>query len=107
MIVFAIRQKSTGFYLPNVKGRKGGTYVTPKADCIPRLFKQERSAKVCLNWWLRGEVQAELETDEWSREQYSSGPGDVKPVPSRIPEDMEVVKMCLAEVTFLPKGGFS
>lgn len=87
--MFAIRQKSTGYWMPNYPGRAGGTWMEPKAAAIPRLFHRKQDAQNALDWWLRGEAR-------W--EKTSSGPDfdegwDLMShkVPGRSADDMEIV----------------
>jgi hypothetical protein len=53
---FAIRQKSTGKFLPASKRRAGFTNDVPcdGADTPPRLFGKSAGAKNALRWWLTG-----------------------------------------------------
>jgi hypothetical protein len=58
MIAYAIRQISTGFYLPQKKRKRGFTNDEP-VDCnigkiLPRLFSKIGPAKVALFYWLQG-----------------------------------------------------
>jgi len=92
---WAIRQRSTGHYIPAPKGRggRGGTHEEP-CDPLspggePRLFCTEHAAKVALTCWLNGKVTVSIYSDDWI-----SGYGEswhVEPVPSRNRDDMEVV----------------
>lgn len=61
--MFAIRQKSTGWWMPPFPGRAGGTHVEPKADAIPRIFRREQDAKAALDWWLEGKVTTRYYAD--------------------------------------------
>jgi len=55
---WAIRQQSTGYYMPSAKGRHGtgGTELEPGPTKTPRLFDTERAAKIALNYWLQGKA---------------------------------------------------
>lgn len=92
---YAIRQKSTGFYLPAPRGRggRGGTHVEPCAADTPgyepRLFHTMHAARVALTYWLAGRVTVSSYTDGWSGEYDESW--YVEPVPGRVRDDMEVV----------------
>jgi len=89
--LYAIRQKSTGFYLPYPAGSsgRGGTHVEPVSplQSNPRLFTLERAAKSSLTYWLGGKISVHHsdyggEYDEtWS----------TKFVASRRADDMEVI----------------
>lgn len=95
MQLFAIRHKPTGFFLPQHKGRAGGSWIEPTESALPKLFHEERHAKGFLTTWLRGGVTArEYQTFE--------GNYDVDivetPQPHRRREDMEIVALRLEEV---------
>lgn len=88
--MFAIRQKSTGWWMPPYSGRAGATWVEPTADAIPRLFKTKAQASSSLHWWLSGQVRATYDYNgEWD--------GDLvyTPVEWRKADDMEVVKVSI------------
>jgi len=94
-ILYAIRHKPTGHFLPQSKRRRGFTNDEPCPYPLPRLFVREQDAKVALTWWLRGITEAE-----------GHGPFDgpdfddgltTTPVPGRKAEDMEIVPMVLSE----------
>jgi hypothetical protein len=59
MSFWAIRQASTGSYLPLFQGRqtRGFTHAEPDDFLPPRLFGTPNSARVALTWWLRGPVR--------------------------------------------------
>ena len=91
VMAYAIRQKSTGYYLPaHVRG-KAFSFDVPKAG-LPRLFATHKSAALALNAWLKG---------EWKPHVSSNGPDydsydvwyEPKPVAGRDPTDMEVVQV--------------
>lgn len=98
--LYAIRQKSTGFMLPEPKGRlgRGGSHVEP-VDCSgngpnPRLFKTAFAARCALTQWLRGKHVAtvEWEQESWEHPSYQvEGLPEIIPQPHRVKEDMEVV----------------
>lgn len=99
---WAIKHKPTGHYLPVPRGRmgRGGSFTEP---CKPepgvlntqaRLFDTKRSADNCLSQWLRGEHHGVFEYEEGYT--YTVG-ADVKPVASRVREDMEVVEVKIVE----------
>lgn len=101
MVFYAIRQKSTGSFLPQRKSRKGFTHTEPSSGDIPRLFKRPSDAQNALNYWLAGKMQWQKVEDTWM------GPGEWSvetfPQPRRDKADMEVVQVCMD----LPRNGFN
>lgn len=97
--VWAIRQKSTGHFLPHFKGRAGGSWVEPTPDCVPRLFRSARDARLSLGRWLEGHYKMTYTNrsgdifgeDEWQEL-------EVTPVEGRTSDDMEIVEFELVEV---------
>lgn len=92
MILFAIRHKPTGLYLPRIQSR-GSTHHEPTAPLKQaRLFHRERDARGFLTVWLQGK-----------QTQYQTYEGDydieihLTPVPTRKREEMEVVAFKLTE----------
>lgn len=87
---FAIRQISTGAFLPSVASY-GFTRQEPSFTHPPRLFKDKSNATQALQWWLKGEAY------EHSRfiEDDMGGTRDVEirvvPRRDRNPNDFEVV----------------
>ncbi len=82
LTVFAIKQRSTGFYLPTAQsGQKGGTWAEPTEGAPPKLFKRAHHAHGFLTVWLRGG-------------QLSSR---LVPQSHRDRDDMEVVALALVE----------
>jgi hypothetical protein len=95
MIAWAIRQKSTGLFMPSARSngkRRGFTHDEPTGG-PPRLFKLERYAKSALKAWLSGEMVESGGYDSWTGE-YDIDV-KVKPRPERKAEDMEVVKVSI------------
>lgn len=90
MILYAIRQKSTGFYLPSSKYKKGYTndVPEPKEVKIPRLFSSHKNAHLALYNWLRG---VQVVTYNWEGE--FNGCKVKEPKIPRRPEDMEIVEI--------------
>lgn len=86
--LYAIRQKSTGFYLPYTE--KAHSYSEPKPTKHPRLFPSYKSAAAALTQWLRGHHRCDWNSDEGL---IFAG---VDPVAGRVREDMEVVEMELS-----------
>lgn len=105
---WAIRQKSTGHYFPEVGPRMGYTGSTPidmgegSAFC-PRLFASEAAGKRALTWWLKGITHVMRtgsidwgDIDEtWHTEMPVEEPGF--PHVERKREDFEVVPLLLTE----------
>lgn len=95
---WAIRQNSTGYFLPARKNGRGYSFDEPTKDCFPRLFKSELSATRALSAWLRGTWdQPVYDHDEWSHSDYKVAAEPTK-VDSRNPHDMEIVEFVLFEV---------
>jgi hypothetical protein len=95
--VWAIRQKSTRFFLPARKGGRGYSFDEPTKDCFPRLFKSELSASRALSAWLRGTWdQPVYDHDEWSHTDYKVAAEPTK-VEGRDPADMEIVEFVIFE----------
>lgn len=92
-VLYAIRHKPTGAYLPmRWESRRGYSHDEPIPGAVPRLFKNEKAAKAALKAWLAG---------TWTRHVSQTYYGEydeileTKPVESRKAEEMEVVKMWL------------
>lgn len=98
MQVWAIRQKSTGYYLPILKGRAGGSWLEPTPDCLPRLFTSERNAKLALRAWLEGHWKTVSTMSSYENFDYDDIELTIVPVQGRSAEDMEVVPLNLVEV---------
>jgi hypothetical protein len=94
---WAIRQKSTGAYLPARKNGRGYSFDEPGFG-FPRLFKSERSARNALTAWLQGEWKLEWHTkydDAWGPDDYQTLVQNK--VETRDASDMEIVKFLLVE----------
>lgn len=92
MKLYAIRQKSTGFYLPHSPSHRGNTWTEPEADVVPRLYIRMATAKRVLSWWLRGSYATKIDPQSWS------GCGvEHFPQPHRSAADMEIVQLELQE----------
>jgi hypothetical protein len=85
---YAIRQKSTCYFLPAGRGR-GFTCDEPMDlnSAPPRLFRSQNGAKQALRWWLQGETSVSLR-DGWGDEDWNTRPRE-----DRKAEDMEIVKV--------------
>lgn len=91
MIFYAIRQISTGHFMPNYgsrKGRGGWTNDTPQSmsEVAPRLFVKRHLAATALKWWLKGETWQDI-----------GGGQTTRACPERQASDMEIVIMELCE----------
>lgn len=99
--LYAIRQKSTGFYMPAPNGRqgRGGSHMEPceMHGEYPRLFTTERAAKSALGLWLLGKFYGRkhevMHAGDFMPEieEYI----DVVPQPNRSRDDMEIVAVRL------------
>lgn len=94
---WAIRQKSTGAFLPARKNGRGYSFDEPSFG-FPRLFKSELSASRALSAWLRGTWDKPVyDHDEWGDDyQVANEPTKVD---GRDPNDMEIVEFTLFEVS--------
>lgn len=103
--LYAIRQKSTGYYLPEPNGKagRGGSHTepVPEEHYTVRLFKTKLSAKRALTSWLQGKHVSVIgyQSDHWGGKTYSYQEGvEIKPQPHRVKTDMEVVSIQLTLV---------
>lgn len=98
MKVYAVRQKSTGLFIPRLETgkRRGGSYTEPTDEREPRIFHNRLAARSFLGNWLQGKFQVHTP-------QYSSGFEPPEPEltvvkqPQRKKEDMEIVEFSLRE----------
>lgn len=83
--MYAIREHGTNNFLPEINGR-GNSFVnpTPIDKSKPRLFPQERNARIALSHWRKGE----LHTD---RSDLGNEHTTLKPRPDRLVLNMVVV----------------
>ena len=89
MIFYAIREKSTGFFMPQLRKRKGYTGTEPQkmGDTVPRLFTTRTGASNSLRWWLDGIHIVHYSEDgdeDWDTRQ---------PDTPRLKDNMEIVEM--------------
>lgn len=97
---YAIRQVSTGYFLPmRWKQARGYTHDDPTPDCFPRLFRTHKSAEYALRAWLKGEWSEQIYYSSLEGFSESSGPEVSKERPDRKREDMEIVVIELREVS--------
>ena len=95
LIKFAVKHKPTGYYIPQPEGRqgRGGSFEEPNPDQNRvRLFKSERAARIFITTWCKGKHYGETEYDDYTGGSYTIG-YSITPEPSRIFEDMEIVKL--------------
>lgn len=93
---YAIRQKSTGHYLPmRWNKRRGYSFDEPTAGAFPRLLTSLTAAKLALGAWLKGKWEPELEVSDWDGG-YSQIGASPTPVATRRADDMEIVQVTLA-----------
>lgn len=102
--LFAIRNKISGYYLPEPAGRmgRGGSHVEP-VNCAmglqnPRLFQSKLSAQRALTAWLMGKHTADMdyEYNEFTGGVFHYQAGvNIEPVPTRKKEDWEIVSFQL------------
>jgi hypothetical protein len=90
---YAIRQKSTGNFLPQAHDGRGKGFTrdepVPASEHLPRLFALKQSARAALRWWLQGITSRCYSGGSLEDEPYE----DTKTVlvPTRRAEDMEIV----------------
>ena len=94
--VYAVRQKSTGLFIPILpKGSgRGGSWTEPMAERPMRLFPSKHSARSFLGNWLQGIFKNRYFVDFEGNEDYGL---EVIKVPHRNKEDMEIVEFELLE----------
>lgn len=91
--MFAIRQKSTGFFMPQFgkNQSKGGTWLEPAANCVPRLFRRRQDAKGALGHWLKGRLERKFSFHPETL--YEDLSLEYRKVEERNPDDMEIVEV--------------
>lgn len=98
MILYAIRHKPTGHFLPDLRRQRAGhTHSEPTPGCIPRLFAEVWHAKSALNFWLKGKHRVHWFSSSWESPIEDDFEFVADPVPSRKAEDMEIVVLNLLE----------
>lgn len=91
---YIIREKSTGKWLPEVAGTRGGyTHTQPVAHLPPRLFVHSSAAQRALTWWLKGITSVDRFRDSYTLEYDETWRLDE--MPERKKENMEVVPVLL------------
>ena len=96
MKVFAVRQKSTGLFIPRLETgkRRGGSHCEPSDIREPRIFHNRLAARSFLGNWLQGKFVNQSYYGSWETEHYL----EVIKQPHRKKEDMEIVEFELVEV---------
>jgi hypothetical protein len=98
--VWAIRQKSTGYFMPASSKKRGYSRDEPTPDCVPRLFLKYTAARAALRMWLMGTWSTEFHADAFGEaERYYV---DATPVEGRNADDMEVVKLLITNTASEP-----
>lgn len=89
LVLYVIRQKSTGKMLPEIYQKKGYTHTEPwwPGVATPRLFSSKAGAGRALGQWLKGKQSAFLAGDEVIFK--------LETCPERDREDMEIVEVRL------------
>lgn len=105
-VVYAIRQKSTGFYFPIHWNSSGYySYDEPVDNCFPRLFKSKISAQNAINSWCKG-IWSKQTIQVDSYESFYPTYEETEPYPEyvegRNKEDLEIVSMEIDLGAFLP-----
>lgn len=97
MKAFAVRQKSTGLFIPRLKrgNRRGGSHLEPSNERDPRLFNSKKSAQAFLGNWLQGIMKNSTYT---TYEGEVEGRLEIIKQPHRNKSDMEIVEFNLVEV---------
>jgi hypothetical protein len=96
MKAYAVRQKSTGYFIPILKRgfKRGGSHSEPTNDSPPRIFPSALSARSFLGNWLQGIFENDYSLDYNGNEDFSLR---VTPQPHRKKNDMEIVEFDLVE----------
>jgi len=96
IIYWAIRQNSTGWWLPLYDGKqkRGFTYTEPSEGARPRLFVRLQDAKLALRWWLAGKYQVTYGYDHEGGDIVNE---KIIPQPHRDPKDYQIVCVVLRE----------
>lgn len=89
-MLYVIRQKSTGWFLPYPRGRngRGGSWVEPE-PCHNKRVRAlcKRGANTCLARWLEGRwVQPYHDDESWPNKVYGRDKADMEIVPVEMME---------------------
>lgn len=113
MMYYAIRQISTGHYMPNWGSRRGrGGFTADKPTdpkiCPPRLFYHKHNASKALKAWLKGITTIERHGYRtgtmWGMDDDVSEEFVTTTMPGRDPADMEIVAMFMKAWQMTPSG---
>jgi hypothetical protein len=92
---FALRRKD-GVFMPDIKGKNGGTFVDPDQRHThrgtPRLFARAQDARATLREWVKG--TRSLIGDDWGHFETTK----IVPVEGRSADDWSVIEVELKEV---------
>jgi len=98
--VYAIRQISTGWFMPATAPQRhrqrGYTRDEPTERCVPRLFLQRKYAKLALRAWLKGAWIETHAPGDYHGQLEPTGM-EIVPVEGRKSEDMEIVQLIIVE----------
>lgn len=100
--IYAIRHRPSGKFLPQPVGRygRGGSFVEPADPTIhaPRFFTSMTTAKIVLNYWLKGEFHhsSGVYYDHEGNPDYDEGI-EIRYMAHRKAGDMEIVEFRLEE----------
>lgn len=91
MKVFAVRQKSTGLFIPRLANgqRRGGSHLEPSNAREPRIFHNRLAARTFLSNWLRGIFENNRSIGLDGEEDYGL---KITKQPHRNKDDMEIVE---------------
>jgi hypothetical protein len=98
MKVYAVRQKSTGLFIPRLETgkRRGGSWLEPSNEREPRIFHNKQAARAFLSNWLQGIFKNETHIN------YEGTDEGTWAVPEkqhhRKKEDMEIVEFDCIEI---------
>lgn len=101
---YAVRQKSTGWFLPQILHKYGytSTEPVPMATSLPRLHKSPDIAKRALLAWLKGHAHVKTTRSHEDPSLEPAGSICYVPVMGRKAEDMEIVEMLLGIIGVVP-----
>lgn len=97
MKVYAVRQKSTGLFIPRLKTgyKRGGSRLEPSNEREPRIFHSALAARAFLSNWLRGITEKNVAISLEGIEDWGN---KVVLQPQRNKADMEIVEFECIEI---------
>ena len=97
MKIYAVRQKSTGLFIPRLKTgkRRGGSYLEPSNEREPRFFHNKIAARAFLSNWCQGHFVTNTSNNP---DTYGDPYTDVIKQPHRNKNDMEIVEFEATEI---------